>query len=46
LCQVRSIDRIIDVAFENVKLRLKEENKGKDKYRKRMKNRKKLKNKR
>lgn len=43
---IRNVDKIIDAAFENVKLRLKEENKGRDKYKKRMKNSRKLKNKR
>lgn len=43
---VRSVTEILNVAVENSKMRLKEESKGKDKYIKRMKNGKKLNNKR
>ena len=46
IVQIRTVNEIIDVAVNNIKCRLKEENKGRDKYNKRMKNRKKLKNKR
>ena len=41
--QIRTVNEIIDAAFENVKLILKQNNRGKDKYQKRMKNRQKLK---
>jgi len=40
---IRNVEQIIDAAFEIVKLKLKERNRGKDKYQKRMKNREKLK---
>jgi len=40
---MRTIQEIMDTAMENIKLKLKEKNKGRDKYLKRMKNRQKLK---
>jgi len=40
---MRTVQEILDAAVKNIKLELKEKNKGRDKYIKRMKNRKKLK---
>lgn len=38
----RSVDEIIDAAFKTVTARLNAENRGKEKYQKRMKNKKRL----
>lgn len=43
---VRSINQILDAAVDKVKLRFRKENRGRERYLKRMRNRKKLKNKR
>lgn len=37
--QLRTVNEIIDAAMVNLKLRFKEENRGKEKYQKRIKNR-------
>lgn len=39
---IRSVDEIIDAAFKTVTARLNAENRGKEKYQKRMKNKKRL----